>query len=220
MGRVLFAGTNKMIMSSPPDENTVLLLHANSFNDSSANKITLSNNGVTISDSNSKFGGKSFYFNGSSFISMTSPEFGICAGDFTIDWWQYRENTGTLAAYNVLNTSGYSQFLIHHMDGSNVYISYAGDTWLMNVNKFTVNQNKWEHFAIVHSGTSLYFFQNGALVYSGVLLSNFTAGTGQVLLGCHADSTNRDYFKGYIDEFRVSNVARWTAAFTPPNKAY
>ena len=27
-------------------------------------------------------------------------------------------------------------------------------------------------------------------------------------------------FDGYIDEIRISNVARWTAAFTPPTAPY
>lgn len=204
------------------DSNTLLLLHGDAISDSSGKSHSITNNGVTVSTAQSKFGGKSLYFSGSAYLSITSNLFSICNGDFTIDWWQYRQNTGTLGCFNVLNAAGFSQFLIQHGGGTKLYGSYTGSTWdvVSGASAFTLAQNTWVHCAIVKSGSTIATYQNGVKVWSGTVSNSFAAGTGQVLIGCHADTSNRDYFKGYIDEFRISNVARWTGNFTPPTAAY
>lgn len=204
------------------DSNTLLLLHGDAIIDSSGKAHSITNNGVTVSTAQSKFGGKSLYFSGNACLSITSNLFSICNGDFTIDWWQYRQNTGTLGCFNVLNAAGFSQFLIQHGGGTKLYGSYTGSAWdvVSGASAFTLAQNTWVHCAIVKSGNTIATYQGGVKVWSGAVSNSFAAGTGQVLIGCHADPSNRDYFKGYIDEFRISNVARWTGNFTPPTAAY
>lgn len=204
------------------DENTVLLLHGEEIIDSSMYGNVITNNGVTVSADKSKFGGKSLYFNGAASIVIFSPEFTDPNGDLTIDWWQYRQNNGTVLCYNQINTAGFSQFLIQHINGSNCYGSYNGATWdvFSAVAGFTNTQNQWVHCALVKSGTTITMYQNGVKTWSGSAAGTFSGGQNCVIIGRHAASSNYDYFKGYIDEFRVSNVARWTSDFTPPDKPY
>jgi hypothetical protein len=72
--------------------------------------------------------------------------------------------------------------------------------------------------ALVVSGTRLVLYLDGSVV-------------DDVALGTPDDTTNpfritqannlgEDCFDGYVDEIRVSNVARYTSAFTPPTAAF
>lgn len=65
----------------------------------------------------------------------------------------------------------------------------------------------WSHIAIVASGGSVKTYFNGVLRATGTAvagaLGNITLGSG-------------DYASGWVDGFRVSNIARYTGDFTPP----
>lgn len=65
----------------------------------------------------------------------------------------------------------------------------------------------WSHIAIVASGGVVKTYFNGILRATGTTvagaLGNITLGSG-------------DYASGWIDGFRVSNIARYTGDFTPP----
>ena len=206
------------------DENTVFLLHGNTLEDESTNGLTITNHGVSVSSTQSKFGGKSLYFNGASYLEVVSDSFLFANGDFTLDWWQYKENTGTFACINPwMNGDGYSQFLLQHSGGANLYSAYNdGDTWkaLSGAPAFAQETGAWVHWAFVKKGTTVTTYRNGTKYWSGTVANNYGSNNGGLLLGCHASATNRDYFKGYVDEFRVSNIARWTTDFTPPARAY
>ena len=204
------------------DEHTLLLLHGEDIVDSSMYGLEVSNSGVTVSGDQSKFGGKSLYFNGAASLVIFSPEFTDPNGDLTIDWWQYRQNNGTILCYNQLNDTGFSQFLLQHTNGANCYGSYNGTTWdvFSGVAGFTNVQNQWVHCALVKSGATITMYQNGVKTWSGSATGTFSGGQYCVIIGRHAASSNYDYFKGYVDEFRISNVARWTSDFTPPDKPY
>ena len=71
----------------------------------------------------------------------------------------------------------------------------------------------WCHLALTRLGSVLRLFINGTLV--GVNNSYTYDGTGNdgVRTYIGIDTT-------LIDELRISNIARWTANFTPPTQAY
>ena len=74
------------------------------------------------------------------------------------------------------------------------------------------NYPGWFHFAITVSGTILRMFVNGVIIgtYSHYGENNDPTLTNSFLC---CDTTK-------IDEIRVSNIARWTANFTPPTAPY
>lgn len=84
------------------------------------------------------------------------------------------------------------------------------------------NSNKWDHYAIVGDGTNnqLRIFKNGILDASTShgtpiwSLPNNDSRIGAVFQGW--TGPNIQYLKGKIDDFRVSDVARYTSNFTPP----
>ena len=77
--------------------------------------------------------------------------------------------------------------------------------------------NTWHHLAFVRYSDNFYIYADGVLLYGPTSVSSFTAITknGMLTLGA-LDSR----LHAYIDELRISKVARYTAAFTPPAAAF
>jgi len=184
----------------------------------------------TVSTAQSKFGGKSLLLNGTSQYlatpSFTGFDFGTA--DFTIDWWEYRTDSGTKGVFanSSITSAGYP-FYVGQSNGSNViyYLSSNNSSWDIanGVTMGTIILNAWTHYALVRSGTSIKSYQNGVLKSTTASSSAIASSIGTATLGGLMVSTSSftQGFAGYIDEFRISKgVARWAAAFTPPTLAY
>lgn len=212
------------VVPTAGDLNTLLLLHGADVTDASPYERKLTNYGVTASDAQSKFGGKSLYFNGSSYMRIEDIDILPATGDFTIDWWEYRtasaegsvvfhqpvkakDGTGTIFGY------GYQGLV-------NAYIGNTSGNFniMPQTSMGTEVLNRWVHRAVVRSGNQFLLFADGILqnsvTSSAALARNITPYIGRY------DSGNYLYYQGYIDEFRISDVARWTANFTPPTAEY
>ena len=217
------------------DLHTRLLLHGNDLIDSSKDKRAITNTKVAISTAQSKFGDSSFYFDGSAYLTIPGYDFGT--DDFTIDWWEYPTNANAGTRFtNVYCTAFATQAggLLTHLYYNNslqVYLSNktggaSTDDWNGLAGKTLGNNvvNTWTHRAVVRSGSSLMFFKNGLLEHT------YNIGTNRI--GYSADrpwgigNWASDYmqtcysYTGYIDEFWVSDIARWTESFTPPTEPY
>jgi hypothetical protein len=87
---------------------------------------------------------------------------------------------------------------------------FDGDS--MNDLGITSTKDQWVHFAMVWNGTALLTYVNGALKItvngSGGITKLATTQT-QLTIGCN--NPRFSCFNGYIDEFRVWNVARAAA---------
>lgn len=220
------AGTGEFLSGSVVDpygndEHTLLLLHGEDLTDSSFQTVPVTNKGVVVSGDQSKFGGKSLYFNGSSCLKIVDGSFIVGTKDFTVDWWEYRiSSNGTSTSINLIDDPGYSSFLFR-FNGTKFYSSSGLASWDVNggTDVFTRKQNDWVHTALVRKGKTVKIYVDGKQVYSFTGPDTYS-GLGRVLIGCHAWIDQIDFFTGYIDEFRISDIARWTAEFTPPTEPY
>ncbi|MFZ2188264.1 MAG: LamG-like jellyroll fold domain-containing protein [Candidatus Moraniibacteriota bacterium] len=214
--------------------NTKLLIHADgsngstTFTDSSnAHSVAASGN-VQMSTATSKFGGSSVYFDGSydELLPSAGSDFGFGTADFTVDVWVYPINGGHGSAYArifetesyptaggialaTVNTENPTRMLVHTSDGTNLVYSNS-----------SIPNSTWTHVAVVRSSGTIKLYINGVAqtqTYSTSL--NFTAQRLSIG-GNMTGSTGGESFYGYMDEFRVSNVARWTSNFTPETAAY
>lgn len=215
-------GWKKCVTSNSADSNTVLLLHGEDLTDSSGNGLTISNSGVTVSTAQSKFGGKSLYFNGSTAaLTIKSDVFNFGSGDFTVDWWEYC--TGNSATRFSLSINGGCGGVCAGGSGNGnaLYMGTTGTSWDMfsGAAAFSKTANQWVHWAFVRNGTSFKTYRNGTLYWSGTASGSIYWNGAGFVVGSFLYDANH-YYGGYIDEFRVSNVARWTANFTPPTEPY
>lgn len=206
--------------------NTCLLCHAEDFTDSSnyANTI-INNNSVTLDTSRKKFGNSSFSFSGSNNLYVTpSKIFNFKDGDWTFDAWVWPKYQSNDSFFFSGGTTG-SLFVGLRIDNSTLTfgIGRAGIAWdniysLGIRNGTYLNRNsQWYHLAVVKSSNKVYFFVDGSLKSTQDNVQSYSIIGDECDIGCQGPAY---YFSGYIDELRISSVARWTSNFTVPTTAY
>ncbi len=102
--------------------------------------------------------------------------------------------------------------------------SGTGFTALLNTSSratasFTPLVNVWYHIALVRSGTSVYIFANGQQIGSTGSSSDDITGSSEGFKIGTRIALNEN-FNGSVREFRFSNVARYTTAFTPSQSGF
>ena len=211
------------VMATEIDKNTVLLLHGEEIVDESLYGVPLTNSGVQISNAQSKFGGKSLFFNLTNRLEFSS---GVCdfkGNDFTIDWWEYptsEDSSARMCTQFGVSKTGISVGNL----GNGLYINsdYKTSGWdvLSAKNALSNTVGVWTHWAVVRKGSSISTYRNGVRFFSQdigniVLTINQTVNAA---IGVNPDGEKG--FVGYIDEFRISSIARWSENFTPPTEPY
>lgn len=207
------------------DPNTVLLLHGNSLQDASMYKRQMTNNGVTISSAQSHFGGSSLYFNGSAYFEVFGlQDFPHGTADFTIDFWWMDTGTderGAIVSHAFPGHVGYGS-LFYYLAQNNwqMFTTSVTGEW-DGLNSTTIGQRNqaWTHYALVRHNTTFLAFQNGTLLYTLPDSTAFGVLAESLLIGKY-DYTSGSCSTGYMEEMRLSNIARWTSDFTPPTAPY
>ncbi|MFZ2189017.1 MAG: IPT/TIG domain-containing protein [Candidatus Moraniibacteriota bacterium] len=209
---------------------TKLLLHADGTNNSTAfadsetvAKTVIANGGAKISTVQSKIGGASAYFDGTGdYLTVpTNNDFNFGAGDFTVDWWEYRTaSDSTRSSIARDSTSGYAPFLLGYSAGGNllIYMS-SGGAWDVAVGKSlgAITLNQWVHLAVVRSENNFYAFKNGTQTDSWTSSASLGSNSNPLSIGRYAGND----FQGYLDEIRISKgIARWTSNFAPQTNPY
>lgn len=170
---------------------------------------------MTISTAQSKFGGASL-FPGATTSSLCSFPDAVglrtgSTGDSTYEAWVY-------------NTSGGQTGVVFGKDNAvanSAHLSYVNGNWQVFFDSSTtainvasnMPLNAWVHIALVRYNGVWSLYQNGALLaqYTGGTFGN---NTYPFIMG-NWGGANAPW-QGYVDEGRVSNVARYTGPFTPP----
>ena len=206
------------------DANTLLLLHAEDFTDSSSLNNTISNTGVTISTDQKKFGNSSFYFNGSKYLNITNANLPASNSTVTVDMWIYPTTTNSGVLISIGNGSN------SFPTGGVVWFTPTSAGYYANGNRFNqagLNNpiNTWHHIAFIYDGTVTKIYINGIALDSTFIFSHpdYMQWRTKTHIGSNSvfeSGGGGEFFTGYIDEIRVSNTVRWTENFTPPIKAY
>jgi hypothetical protein len=161
-----------------------------------------------------KYGTGSMYFDGSGDYLTVSPstDLNLSTGDFTIEFWGYRQSGGAFMAYThdtSLTTIGAGYFVIGSYASGAIFF-YDGNFRTSNINP---GDNVWFYVTVTRSSGTLRVFVNGILGYSGTIATNFPNTNGSII----GKSASSEFVTGYIDDLRITKgVARYTANFTPP----
>lgn len=229
---------------SVADQYTKILLHGNdsfythglTMEDGLGN-ICYAQNPLSIvqNETYGKFGSALYIPYRQGGMVSTTPAFVFSGQDFTVDFWCY-----TLAAtgYGGNNYPTFFEFIEENSVNNNTYtraglrMSAAGTLASTIVNDSTATDasvsitmiNTLHHFAIVHQSGVFKTYVDGVLKISST--ASLSSGNYYIEIGVNqAGNHNNDFlhftnFSGYISEFRISTVARWTADFTPPTSKY
>lgn len=154
-----------------------------------------------------------------------SPQFTFGANDFTIDTWVSLRSTtesGVVAAVRGTTTTDQSWMLWYSASQFD-FRFYAGSTGT-SVNDITgttfiapfSTTDLFVHLAIVRKGDQWTFFFNGTPIGALTSALPIFGSTADLTIGNRSAGESGLFFDGWIDEFRISNVARWDGEFTPP----
>ncbi len=223
-------GTNTLSgWMANPANHTKLLLHADgtnastSFPDASPSAKTVTANGnAQVSTAQSKFGGASALFDGTGdYLSIPDSadwDFGI--GDLTLECW-VRFNTVKKSAFIMVGTQ-FSEGvgLAYSSVSGNLIFWDAGSQ--VNPQAWSPSTATWYHLAAVRQATGdgkVHTYVDGTEIGTGTANTSRVSVTSGTRIGNDAGDSAYD-MDGWIDEIRISNVARWLANFTPATVAY
>lgn len=219
------APINSELSIDPYFSNVSLLLkmdganNSTTFTDSSLTpKAVLAKGNAKISTTQSKFSGSSAYFDGVSSTYLAIPAVGlpIGAGDFTIEMWANFANPSAYQYFCASSsmTGGYFQMALNGMASNAIGIGRTNVDWPLVFSGHNMVANTWYHIAICRANGVARCFINGNQIGSSITDStNFTIGVSEFHIG-HQDANGT--MTGYLDDFRLTNAARYTANFLPP----
>ena len=214
------------------DADTLLLLH---MDGTDASTLFLDDNGATrsrvgvsalgnaqIDTAQSYFGGASALFDGTTdYLSIDSTA--LSSSAFTIELWARITTKGVMSMITGYDGASiqFGMYLDSNVNlGLLTYIN-ATATVLDSLNGglgySAINTGQWYHIALVKDGTSWKWFVDGSLMESATATVDWS-GADRIYVG--AQAAGAASWNGHIDEVRISNTARYTAAFTPSTEPF
>lgn len=214
----------------------MILLHLNgadgstTITDTSPTPHTFTAQGnAQLDTAQKKFGTASLLLDGTGDYISTPHDANLNfgTGNFTIDFWvRWNNKTGNQMFFDK-SVDGNDRWIFYKNDidkisfsatiGGDPKASYLSDSAL------SLSDGTLYHMALVRNGTTMLFFLDGvSQAVTGstpVGTNNFGDNTGQLNIGVFRDGSTNP-LNGWMDEIRVSNVARWTENFTPPTQEY
>lgn len=135
----------------------------------------------------------------------------------TIDFWFYTTDQSNINMFGIGNCTKGKDFGVYMRNDIIGIYHYDYATHNVSIPDLT---NKWNHVALVYDGIYEYLFLNGIKIIQEKISLN----TASDYISINAQGTG-DYVIHYgvpvkYDEFRISNVARWTEDFKIPSKPY
>jgi len=166
-----------------------------------------------------KYGTENTAFDGTGdYLSIPNGSQASLSGNFTVETWFYQN--ATVFYGNIFGTtSDYvtaSSLRISTGPSNNTLQVASAGSVLFNASSTFAN-SAWIHVALVRSGTTLTLYQNGVSVGSVTNSTSFVANTPYI--GNSLGTGSPYCINGFLEDFRITRSARYTANFTPPSEA-
>lgn len=220
--------------------NTQLLLNFNN-----AGVVDYTGKGVleTVGDSRSVTNNKktlldatgSVYFDGTNdYLRSSLPaSYWNLSGDFTVEFWinPIGNSQSGSVYYDIIGTSNNQAYIGSGQTGwviawSAVYGLRFGwqnsNTWSIDqsLHSTTPTFNTWAHIAVVRRGSTITGYINGIAGSTPITSStNFTSSLYSLHIGSGAGNQNFTV-NGYLQDVRITTIARYTGTFTPPIRTF
>jgi hypothetical protein len=171
---------------------------------------------TALSTDEAKFGVSSVEFDGTSGQGVQqNVSSGFASGDFTSEFWIYsssiRSQNCTLWDFRI---SGIGLLLTNFNGQISFFKDGSGNSSPTSI----LTNDTWHHIAIVRSGSTANVYVDGNLQITRSIGTDDYS-NHKVLLGNNVFNSS-GYLSGYIDEYRDSNIVRYSSNFTPPTSAF
>lgn len=146
---------------------------------------------------------------------LTAPDhadWDFGTGDFTLECWA-RFNTVTSTFFIERGVGAGDDFGLRHSTGASALDIYVNGV-LYRLTTWTAVANRWYHIAASRSGTSLRGFIDGVQVNATQVSSDNVSSARGITVGA-GNSGATEPLNGWMKNVRISNIARYTAAFIP-----
>lgn len=223
----LLRGMGKGLFNVGNDSNAILLIHGNAnIADEAEGSIPekmISLNGNAAVQGVSKFGAGAVSFDGSGDYLSTPDhaDFNFSDGTWAIDMWVRVNALGGayMLYYQRTDASNYMYITIRN-DNTVQFGIASGGSNVVNLTTPPVisSTGRWHHIEASENGNNYYIFIDGVQQASTSTALRSADYSGAVYIG--ADSSGGQSLNGYLDEIRVSKIARHSALFTPPAEEY
>jgi hypothetical protein len=201
--------------------NTKLLLNmadGQAIDSAAQHNLTLFGN-AKISNTQSKFGGTSMVFDGTGDYAVVE-DFTQLTGELTIEFWV---NPSALSPKNGLFQQGFADggLSIRAETSGSLTVAKTGVSSYFSTNT-TISANVWTHIALVYYNGVLKCYINGtADAQTSTTSADWTTSGNEFILGTRwLGGAINNPMTGYIDDFRISTLARYTSNFTAPTAAF
>ena len=173
---------------------------------------------AAVSTTQTKFGTHSILFGGSTsgddyLISADHADWDLPdTGDFTIECWMYITSLPPSDDFNIVsrfsgNTSGYPWTAICKTNGA-LAVGKAGSTEV-STSAGVITTGSWIHVAFCKHGSTTYIYKNGVSQTSSTT-DVFSATANSLYIGGGGSKS----CNGYLDEIRLSSIARYPSGTT------
>lgn len=214
------AGGPGYVNTFSSDANTLLLLpFDNNTTDDSGNETVTAQGSATFgSTAPTPYRGthSADLSTNASYFDFPNPGWSF-TGDFTVEAYVYASDWTTGDDRVIIEgrdgSNGSNPIFLFSKDSPGWYV-YMGSTILQSGTGHAPSNNTWTHIALVRYGSTLSIYKDGTSIASTTNTSTFTFNTTTRIGTDYTTTSTRD-FTGHIDNFRVSNIARYTGAFTP-----
>jgi hypothetical protein len=164
-----------------------------------------------LSTAQAKFGSASLLLDGTDDFVTSDDNIDLSSGDFTVDMWI---RPTSVTGYKGLWQSGTSSLLNVYLIGDQVQGTVAGSTTLF-LSSTRISANVWTMISVEREGNVHRLYINGVLEQSSSTANRPDDGVFAIGKNGFGD------FNGYIDELRLSSVARYGGtSFTEPTANY
>ena len=169
-----------------------------------------------------KIGATSIEFDGTGdYLSLDDKsQFKFGTGDFTIEFFAKMGDQANTFTTLFNDPSGGNKLRVDTGDSTTApKLSFYSSAWDERTSGTTdLSDNAWHHCAIVRDNGTLRIFVDGTQEATRASSTQDVDSSGVFEIGRYNGGTR--YFDGYLDEIRISNVARYTGSFTPTTSAF
>jgi len=164
--------------------------------------------GAAVSATQAKFGSQSLLLDGVDDHLASTSSYDLSTDDFTVETWFYQDTSISGGTIFSLNDAP-----LLTISSTNIFLSYSGGTWINVAHGLTADT--WHHIALSREGDVFRVFVDGTELNERDV-SPFTVGStsGTVYVGRNSGGSNP--LGAYLDDFRFSDVCRYTESFTAP----
>lgn len=137
-------------------------------------------------------------------LNITNPA-------ITVECWAYAKNFPNTQQTLVRKDGQFILRVNQTSNKANFYIFAPAFSTAADAVIFPIG--KWNHVAGTYDGANIKVYVNGVLAGTTAKTGNIATTANPFTIGNSSDSA--EPFNGFIDEVRVSNIVRYTGAFTP-----